>query len=455
MASSSQNLETRQTLSQRPILSQQQLRFVKMLEFNAPELEEAVERELEENEALEEKEETTEEDIRRYPLYALSQGAREEYEFSPADTSASLYDYLNAQLPERNLPPRVEQGARYLIGNLDGNGYLRADLGELVDQMAFREGLDLAPDEARLALQTVQSLDPPGIGASDLRECLRLQLEALPADPVRDLALRIIDEAYYEFTLKHKPRIITRLGADRDEVDKAIKLITSLNPKPGASMSSDPTDSANVIVPDFLIDDTDGELTVTLNNRIPELRVSQTFEQAIATADRTPTGRPRKGSEYIVSRYNDARDFIRILSQRQQTMMTVMSAILKIQKEYFLTQDVYRLRPMMIKDVSDLTGLDMSVISRATNNKFVATSWGVFPLRFFFSEKKEGTEEQTNRKIEARLESLVNAEDKRHPLSDQRLMEEMNSLGFDLSRRTVAKYRDRLGIPVARLRKEL
>lgn len=455
MASSSQNLETRQTLSQRPILSQQQLRFVKMLELNAPELEEAVERELEENEALEEKEETTEEDIRRYPLYALSQGAREDYEFAPADTSASLYDYLNAQLPERNLPPRVEQGARYLIGNLDGNGYLRADLGELVDQMAFREGLDLAPDEARLALQTVQSLDPPGIGASDLRECLRLQLEALPADPVRDLALRIIDEAYYEFTLKHKPRIITRLGADRDEVDKAIKLITGLNPKPGASMSSDPTDSANVIVPDFLIDDTDGELTVTLNNRVPELRVSQTFEQAIATADRTPTGRPRKGSEYIVSRYNDARDFIRILSQRQQTMMTVMSAILKIQKEYFLTQDVYRLRPMMIKDVSDLTGLDMSVISRATNNKFVATSWGVFPLRFFFSEKKEGTEEQTNRKIEARLESLVNAEDKRHPLSDQRLMEEMNSLGFDLSRRTVAKYRDRLGIPVARLRKEL
>lgn len=455
MASSSQNLETRQTLSQRPILSQQQLRFVKMLELNAPELEEAVERELEENEALEEKEETTEEDIRRYPLYALSQGAREDYEFAPADTSASLYDYLNAQLPERNLPPRVEQGARYLIGNLDGNGYLRADLGELVDQMAFREGLDLAPDEALLALQTVQSLDPPGIGASDLRECLRLQLEALPADPVRDLALRIIDEAYYEFTLKHKPRIITRLGADRDEVDKAIKLITGLNPKPGASMSSDPTDSANVIVPDFLIDDTDGELTVTLNNRVPELRVSQTFEQAIATADRTPTGRPRKGSEYIVSRYNDARDFIRILSQRQQTMMTVMSAILKIQKEYFLTQDVYRLRPMMIKDVSDLTGLDMSVISRATNNKFVATSWGVFPLRFFFSEKKEGTEEQTNRKIEARLESLVNAEDKRHPLSDQRLMEEMNSLGFDLSRRTVAKYRDRLGIPVARLRKEL
>lgn len=455
MASSSQNLETRQTLSQRPILSQQQLRFVKMLELNAPELEEAVDRELEENEALEEKEETTEEDIRRYPLYALSQGAREDYEFAPADTSASLYDYLNAQLPERNLPPRVEQGARYLIGNLDGNGYLRADLGELVDQMAFREGLDLAPDEARLALQTVQSLDPPGIGASDLRECLRLQLEALPADPVRDLALRIIDEAYYEFTLKHKPRITTRLGADRDEVDKAIKLITGLNPKPGASMSSDPTDSANVIVPDFLIDDTDGELTVTLNNRVPELRVSQTFEQAIATADRTPTGRPRKGSEYIVSRYNDARDFIRILSQRQQTMMTVMSAILKIQKEYFLTQDVYRLRPMMIKDVSDLTGLDMSVISRATNNKFVATSWGVFPLRFFFSEKKEGTEEQTNRKIEARLESLVNAEDKRHPLSDQRLMEEMNSLGFDLSRRTVAKYRDRLGIPVARLRKEL
>ena len=450
-----QNLETRQTLSQRPMLTQQQLRFVRMLELNAPEIEEAVERELEENEALEEKEETTEEDMRRYPLYTRSQSQQPEYEAPIPDTGMNLYDYLNAQLAERNLPPRVEQGARYIIGNLDSNGYLRGDLRGLMDQMAFREGIDLTPEEGEEALRTVQSLDPPGIGAANLQECLRLQLEAMPKGKIRDLALRIINEAYHEFTLKHKPRIAIRLGADRKDIDEAVALITTLNPKPGAAMSSDPSDTANTVVPDFIIDDSDGELTLSLNNRMPELQVSQTFEQAMAGLERTPAGRPRKGSEYIVSRYNDARDFIRILSQRQQTMMTVMSAILKIQEEYFRTRNVYALRPMMIKDVADVTGLDLSVISRATNNKYVATSWGVFPLRFFFSEKKEGAEEQTNRKIEARLKSLVDAEDKRHPLSDQRLTEEMNTLGFDLSRRTVAKYRDRLGIPVARLRKEM
>ena len=170
-------------------------------------------------------------------------------------------------------------------------------------------------------------------------------------------------------------------------------------------------------------------------------------------------GHPKKGSEFIVTRYNDARDFIRILSQRQQTMMTVMRAIVKIQEDYLRTEDVYRLKPMMIKHISDLTGLDMSVISRVTSNKYVSLPWGIFPLRFFFSdsigEDKEGNEAATNRKIEARIAALINAEDKKHPLSDQKLMEEMQAEGYDVSRRTIAKYRDRIGLPIARLRKEM
>lgn len=454
-----QNLETRQTLAQRPILSQQQLRYVRLLELNAPELDETVERELEENEALVEKEEVHEEDTRRYPLFSRRSSHSEDYEFAPADRTANLYDYLNTQLSERNLSPKVEFAARYLIGNLDSNGYLRGGLHHLIDEMAFREGVEVSEEEGRQALAEVQRLDPAGVGAADLRECLQIQLRAMPASPERDNALRILADAYEAFTMKHRHRIRSLLKLSDAEADNALSLIKSLNPKPGASMGNDPADTAGVIVPDFVVTEEEGEFYVTLNNSVPELQIAKSFEQAMASVDRTPTGRPRKGSEYIVSRYNDARDFIRVLQQRQNTMMTVMSAIIKLQHEYFMTRNVYRLKPMMIKTVADITGLDISVISRATNNKYVSTPWGVFPLRFFFSDEKgdkgESEEATTNRMIEARIRTLVEKEDKRHPLSDQRLMETMNAEGFDLKRRTVAKYRDRLGIPVARLRKEL
>ncbi len=452
-----QDLRMEQRIGMR--LSQQQLRFVKLLELNAPELDEAVERELEDNPALDVVDESAEEETTRYPVYLSSRQNDDVPSFSTADESESLYDQLYAQLAERKLDPEVELAARYIIGNLDSNGYLQRSLPNLIDDMAFGPGIEISPEQGRVALDAVRSLDPPGIGAFDLQDCLEMQLKAMPESQERDDALRIIREAYEPFTMKHKHRIISALKLTENRVDNALALILTLNPKPGAGLGSDPAHSSNVIIPDFIVNNEDGEITITLNNKIPELQIEQSFEQAMASLDRTASGRPKKGSEFVVSRYNDARDFIRVLTQRQQTMMAVMSAIVKIQKDYFLTEDVYQLRPMMIKNVAELTGLDLSVISRATTNKFVATPWGIFPLRFFFSdsigEKSDGTEAATNRKIEAEITALVEAEDKRHPLSDQRIMEEMNARGYDVSRRTVAKYRDRQGIPVARLRKHL
>lgn len=458
MAKSDQGLEMTQTPGL--FLTQQQIRFVRMLEMNAPELDEAVERELEENPALDIKDESHEEERDRYPVYRPNYGADEEMpQFSPPDMENSIYDTLYAQLAERRLPPNVELGARFIIASLDSNGYLLRPLSNLVDDMAFGPGIDLTPEEAREALDAVRSLDPPGIGASSLRDCLELQLIAMPDSDTRNIALRIIREAYEPFTLKHKRKIMSQLKISEDAADRALNMILGLNPKPGASLGFSVTDEASVIIPDFIVNVEEGEISVSLNNKIPELRIDMGFEQAMKNMERTAKGRPKKGSEYIVRSYNDARDFIKILSQRQQTMLSVMTAIIKIQKEYFLTEDVYNMKPMGLKDVSAVSGLDMSVISRATNNKFVALPWGIFPMRFFFSDAvggdTDGTDAATNRQIEAEIRRLVESEDKRHPLSDRKITEEMVARGFDLSRRTVAKYRDRLEIPVARLRKEM
>ncbi len=448
-------------------LTQQQLRFVKLLEYNAPELDEAVERELEDNPALTPSDTSVEEseyidtDTTPAQRWWQQRCSDENFVFSPADTNESLYENLLEQLNERHLTARVESAARYIIGSLDPNGYLERSVTQLVNDMTFNEGLDITEEETEEALRTVRSLDPPGIGASDLRQCLILQLEAMTPSEKRDDALAILRDAFEAFTMKHKHRIISQLKLSAERVDDALALILTLNPKPGAGIGHNDSDVTNIVIPDFILTKEDDKITVTLNNRIPELQIEVSFEQAMAELSTRPRGKARKGSEFIVSRYNDARDFIKLISQRQQTMMKVMTAIVAIQREYFLTEDVYTLKPMMLKNISDMTGLDFSVISRATANKFVATPWGIFPLRFFFSDtvgdnnSGTGSEALTNRKIEAEIEALVKAEDKRHPLSDQKIMEEMARRGFDVSRRTVAKYRDRCGIPVARLRKEL
>lgn len=455
--SQSLSLDQRTTIR----LSAQQLRYVKLLELTAPELEDAIEKELEDNPALEVIDPLPADDPLpryRYDARNTSPDDFNDYDFSPADTEESLYDILLRQLDERDLPDKINHIARFIIGSLDTNGYLRRPLPSLINDMAFGPGIEASPSEAQEALEAVQQLEPYGVGASNLQECLLLQLRHLRESETRDDAIRIIESQFDAFTMKHTHRIISALKIGADRVTRAIDLILTLNPKPGASIDS-VSESTNIIVPDLIVSNDDGRLSVSLNSRIPELAIDRSFSEAVKEMENTAR-KKKDGSEFITSRYNDAKDFIRILRQRQETLLNVMTAILKIQHDYFITEDVYRLKPMMIKDIAALTGYDLSVISRATTNKFVQTPWGVFPLRFFFSdsigdEGEDASETLTNRKVEAEIAAIVDAEDKKHPLSDEKIRDIMEQRGYEVSRRTVAKYRDRKGIPVARLRKKL
>ena len=444
-------------------LSAQQLRYVKLLEFTAQELEEAIDRELEENPALEidEDQDIPVEELPVSRYYNPSNNSRDDqvYDFSPAETGESLLDALLRQLSERNLPDDVMTAARYIIGNIDNNGYLRRPLQGIINDMAFGPGFEVSIEDAERALAAVRDFEPYGVGAYDLRECLRLQLLHLPDSESKRDALNILDEQFEAFSMKHMHKIISGLKISPERAKNAVDLIKSLNPKPGAAYSSS-LEASNVIVPDLSVNIEDGEISISTNNRIPELTIDRTFSEAVAEMSKNADKKSKKGSEFIVTRYNDARDFIKILKQRQETLINVMTAIVKIQKEYFLTQNIYNLKPMMIKDISAITGYDLSVISRATTNKHVSTPWGVFPLRFFFSDSIGGEGEEdvpilTNRKIEAEISKMVQNEDKKHPLSDEKIRAEMLKQGYDVSRRTIAKYRDRQGIPVARLRKEM
>lgn len=467
-------MEQRMTLR----LSQQQLRYVKLLELNAPEMEEAVERELEENPALEgERQPRTvgEGVVATEITNAYKRNPEDVTDFTAftPDSGESLYDYLRQELSQRDLPEDLLRVADYVAGSLDSNGYLRRTPASLADDLTFTEGIPTDEAEIQAALAVIRDLEPFGVGASSLQECLEIQLEHLHPSADRDNALRIIREEFREFSLRHDNKVRAHLKLTEEEVRRATSLIRSLNPKPGAGIGSSPADSGNVIVPDFIVGrDDEGELQISLNNNLPELRIDESFASAARemkehAAQRNKERNGESKRAFILNRYNDARDFIKIVQKRQQTMMDVMTAIVSLQREYFETEDVYALRTMKIKDVAARTGLDVSVISRATTNKHVATPWGVFPLRFFFSDSvsdsaksapEEGSEENsdvlTNRKIEAEIRRLVETEDKRKPLSDEKIRALMEDAGYDVSRRTVAKYRDRIGIPVARLRKE-
>lgn len=464
-------------------LTQQQLRYVKLLEYSAAEFDEAVARELEDNPALEAHEpdreltdvssqtadgdmftETSEQimraDYRREEDMPLSQRRSEDSldisSFIPAE-GESLAEHLGHQLDALELDPDVARMARYIIGNIDSNGYLRRDLRHLVDDMAFGQGYEVSLETASMALDAVRGMDPVGVGAFDLRDTLLLQLRNLPSSPSRDDAVKIIEECFEEFAMKHTPQIMASLKMDKERVSEALRLILSLNPKPGSSYGGE--QGAQPIIPDFIVNCEEDDISIVLNNNIPALRVERSFERAVAELTSASGRKRRKGSEFVVDRTNDAVEFIRTVRQRQQTLMCVMGAIVDIQKDYFLSGDVYTLKPMMIKDISSRTGLDISVISRATKNKYVQTPYDIVPMRFFFGDsiggENEDTDAVTNRKLEAAIKSLVESENKAKPLSDEKLRELLINRGLDVSRRTVAKYRDRLKIPVARLRRDL
>lgn len=430
-----------------------QVRYVRMLEMNEQEVEEAVERELDDNPALSKADET----LAVVPYMPRERfPERADITMFDADDSETLTEHLASQIGELSIPEDVRRTALYILGNLDSNGYLQRSEQAMIDDLAFGPGIETTPQTMHQAVELVRSLDPPGVGAVNLQDTLILQLNRLPQDPVRDDALLILKQEFEEFSMKHTHRLVSKLKLPLRRVEKALELIRTLNPKPGSSVGTGRADMAAPVVPDFQVDvERDGDITISFSSNIPALAIEESFEQAYKRILLRKQASEDADSKFILSRYRDARDFINILQQRRDTLHAVVTAIVRLQEQYFRTCDEADLKPMRLKNIADMIGLDPSTVSRATAAKYIATPCGVKPLKYFFSEGYgEGEDEKYSaRSVQAALKQIVDSEDKRHPLSDEAICQMLADKGYEVSRRTVAKYRSRFGIPVARLRK--
>lgn len=456
----SESLRLSQDLKLQQTLAPMQLQFVKMLEMTAPEVEDEVRRALDENPALEAEDPTPSPDsgiADTTPYYHMNISNRSAsdpaYEPEVSDSGESLMDYLMRQLSqEKHLPDPDMEIARFIIGNIDSNGYLTRPIRSIADDMAIQSGIDVSSDEVKRVWQTVRTLDPAGIAAIDLRDSLLLQLQRLTISAPVVTATEIIRDYFDLFSLMHFKQLRSALSLSEEELREAVNVIRSLNPKPGAAITGGQDDRLNHIAPDFLVEsDPDGRLTLSLLNNLPALRISASFSPDTIVHRKNTAG---QANAFIRQRRDEAGGFIRALSMRQATLFRVMSAIMQWQRPFFLSDDPAALRPMILKDISEITGDDISVISRATAGKYVATAHGVYPLRFFFNESRDG-DDTASPTVMARLREIIEAEDPNQPLTDQALTQMLNDEGINIARRTVAKYRERMSIPVGRLRKQL
>ncbi|MBN1145423.1 MAG: RNA polymerase factor sigma-54 [Bacteroidales bacterium] len=475
-------------------LSPQQIQMIKLLEIPAMQLEQRIKAEIEENPALEEgaveedslrneqqddddfssdpndkdKEEFTLEDYideDEYPSYKLNaqnyskDDKRDEIPFS---VGLSFHDYLESQLGLRSLDERQRMLALYILGNIDDDGYLRRRLENIVDDVAFT--LDIKTDEPELIeiLRIIQEMDPPGIGARNLQECLILQISAKDMDsPDVILAQRILKDFFEEFTRKHYDKIIARLNIGDNQLKGALDEILKLNPKPGSSYTDPQNKGYGHIIPDFILENNEGDLELSLNAKnVPDLKISRTYNEMLHSYQVNKGNNSKSQKEalnFVKQKLDSAKWFIDAIKQRQNTLFVTMNAIINYQREYFLTGDETKLKPMILKDIADVTGLDVSTISRVANSKYIQTNFGIISLKFFFSEgmQTESGEEVSTREIKKILQNCIDAEDKRHPVTDDKLAEILQEKGYHIARRTIAKYREQLNIPVARMRKEL
>lgn len=478
----------RQRLSQKLLqkLSPQQIQLMKLLQVPTASLEERIQEELEANPALEEGNKETEDDpfeqeaekaekddgiddldlddyfdeADDYADYRTRQqrDPNEEDKEVPVSVSETFHERVMRQVGMVDLEDREAQLAIQLAGSLDDDGYLRRELDAIADDLAFSQNIMVEEGELENALEIVQGLEPAGIGARDLRECLILQLKRKPENPITRLAMRMLEEQFDAFSKKHYERLQKALGVEQDEVKLALDEILKLNPKPGGSSSG--SKQNQYIIPDFQVTNNNGELELTLNSRnAPELKVSNSFKDIYQAYKASPKKDKKTRDEilYIKQKMDSAKWFIDAIRQRQQTLYNTMAAIIDIQEAFFRTGDETNLKPMILKDVAAITGLDISTISRVANSKYVATEFGTMSLKYFFSESltTDSGEEVSTREVKRILHDLIEAEDKRKPLSDQKLMALLKDKGYQIARRTVAKYREQLNIPVARLRKEL
>lgn len=463
-----------QALQQR--LNIQNVALGRLLEMNMVQFEDEVRRELDDNPALELKNGETDketddfnetpeqlqladyadaDDIPYYKLEALNHEAGGTA-FDPAsvmpDDSDSVLDILLRRLSnETELQPDELNVARYIIGNLDSNGYLTRSLEDIADDMAINEGIEVSRNKLIKAFEAVRALEPAGIGAIDLRDCLLLQLERLETTPEVLTAILIIKDNFELFAKKHYDRLGNAVGTSASDLERALRLIQSLNPKPAASLAGTP-DSSPHIIPDFILDyDAMTELfTVSLSGRQPDLGIEESF-----SATHQAGGRGNSEADaFIKKKRDEATSFIKLAEMRGATLLAIAKTIVSKQSAFFASGDPAEIRPMILKDISAVTGLDISIISRAVAGKYILAPHGVYPLKYLFNERSSASSDTSSLEILEAIKKLINSEDKSSPLTDQELTEKLQASGYDIARRTVAKYRERLGYPVGRLRKQ-
>ena len=399
-------------------------------------------------------------DDEELPVYHSGQVMSEEREEMVFGEQQSFYDQLREQMGETELTQREHDIMEYLIGSLDDDGLLRKPLDALSDELAIYHNIDAATGEIEGVLRKLQDFDPAGIGAQSLQQCLLLQIERREPSRLKDLMREVVEHFFDEFTKKHWHKIAAALGLTDMQASALQHELRRLNPKPGASMGEATGRSMQQIIPDFIVDtQDDGTVTFTLNNgEVPSLQVSQSFADLLKTYQQDKEKLSRQMKEallYTKQKVDAAQNFIDAVRMRQRTLTLTMKTIIDLQHQFFVDGDEASLRPMILKDVAARTGLDLSTISRVSNSKYALTRWGVFPLKFFFSDGfvTDSGEELSTREIKAALRELIEAENKRKPLSDDALSDALKERGYPVARRTVAKYRDQMGIPVARLRR--
>ena len=467
-----QGLELKQTQKLSPL----QIQTIKLIELPAQELEQRIRKELEENPVLDEnvakETDDTEEGPREvslseykeddsipsYRLRVNNYGKDERPQYNTFSVKESFTQSLMDQLGFRNLTEHQHSVASFIIGSLDDDGYLRRDISSLVDDMAFRAGIETDKTEVLDMLHIIQEFEPAGVGARDLRECLLLQIRHLKRTPDIENAEKILRDYFTEFTNKHFQKIMSRMGISEQEMKAAMAKILKLNPSPGGQIDDSYNDQAQQIVPDFVLSLENGELKLTMPRfSIPELRVNKKYAAILMDAANSSEREKREAATFVKKKLDSAKWFVEAIKQRHNTLESTMKAIIDYQREYFMDGDEAHLKPMVLKDIAEKTGFDISTISRVVNSKYIETPFGIYSLKYFFSEGLENQdgEEVSTREIKKALQECVDAEDKHKPLTDDQLVDEMTRRGYKVARRTIAKYRDQLNIPKARLRKQL
>ncbi len=491
-----QGLSLTQSLKQQQKLSPAQIQVVKMLELPSVELQQRINEELQDNPALEEGKEEPVNDFEReedetednygneydnplqnddfdyedyvsddetpdYRLSGMTSSQTEAAEI-PVTAGTSFGEYLKSQVYLTKMTKPERHIAKFVVWNIDDNGYLPRTAEELCDDLAFREGLTVSEEQMKKIIKEIQSFDPPGVGAYNLQECLLIQLRQKPSTPAIEKAITILEQDFDNFSHRRLDRLQQRWMLDDGQLKEVLKEVGQLNPKPGSAWTGTVYErQQTTVIPDFIVTNAQGELTIQLNQGdIPDLRVNDSYNKMFADLTGTKNGRTAKQKEtlrFVKQKIDAARWFIDAVRQRNETLMHVMGAIVKAQKSFFEQGDPSSLRPMVLQEIADKTGYDVSTISRVSNSKYVQTDFGMFPVKYFFTERMTTTDgnEISNEEVKKNLRELIETEDKKYPMTDQQVVEAMQQRGYSIARRTVAKYRELYGIPVARLRKDI